>query len=68
MKYKVTTTWTVEVTDAEVRSASAKVGMEVDPKKLATFKAIHKSIEVALNEGQWDGGVSVYFDVEPITN
>jgi len=68
MKYKVVTTWTVEVTDEEIRGAEAKVGMTVDPKKLATFKAIHKSIEVALNEGQWDGGVSVYFDVEPVTN
>jgi hypothetical protein len=38
----------------------------VDPKQLAAFKAIQKSIEVAMGEGQWDGGVAAYFDVTPV--
>jgi hypothetical protein len=68
MKYKVVTTWTVEVSDTEVQRAAKGYGRNVDPKQLATFKAIQKSIEVAMGEGQWDGGVAVYFDVTPVTN
>lgn len=68
MKYKVVTTWTVEVSDDEVRRAERGYGQPVDPKQLATFKAIQKSIEVAMGESQWGGGMSVYFDVTPVTN
>jgi hypothetical protein len=68
MKYKVVTTWTVEVTDAEVQRAAKGYGKDVDPKQLATFKAIQKSIEIAMGEGGWDDSVSVYFDVTPVTN
>lgn len=67
MKYRVVTTWTVEVTDAEVRRATQGYGMTVDPMQLATFNAIQKSIEVAMGEGQWNE-VSLYFDVTPVTN
>ena len=68
MRYKVVTTWTVEVTDAEVQRAARGYGKDVNPKQLATFKAIQKSIEVAMGDGTWDQWVSVYFDVTPITN
>jgi hypothetical protein len=68
MKYKVVTTWTVEVSDAEVQRAAKGYGKDVDPKQLAVFKAIQKSIEVTMGEGQWDGLVAVYFDVTPVTN
>lgn len=68
MKFKVTTTWTVEVTDEEVKQAEKGFGQPVDPQKLAVFKALEKSIEVASGDGQWSNGVSVYFDVVPVTN
>jgi len=68
MKYKVTTTWTVEVTEEEVRRACERYGKAVDPKQLATFKAIQRSIEVVMDEAKWNGGVDVYFDVTPVTN
>jgi hypothetical protein len=68
MKYKVVTTWIVEVSEDEVRRAAKGYGKDVDPKQLATFKAIQKSIEVAMGEGQWNGGVDVYFEVTAVTN
>jgi hypothetical protein len=68
MRYRVTTTWTVEVSDSEVQRASKGYGRDVDPKQLATFKAIERSIQVAMGEGQWDDGVAVYFDVVAVTN
>jgi hypothetical protein len=68
MKYKVVTTWTVEVSDAEVQRAVQGYGKDVDPKQLAVFKAMVKSIEVTMGEGTWDEWVSVYFDVTPVTN
>ena len=40
MRYKVVTTWTVEVTDAEVQRAARGYGKDVNPKQLATPKAI----------------------------
>jgi len=48
-----------------VQRAAKGYGKDVDAKQLATLKAIQKSIEVAMGEGQWDGGVAVYFDVTP---
>jgi hypothetical protein len=51
-----------------VRRGCAAEHARRHPKQLATFKAIHKSIEVAMGEGQWNGGVAVYFDVTPVTN
>jgi hypothetical protein len=68
MRYKVVTTWTVEVTDAEVQRAAKGYGQDVDPKQLAVFKAVHKAIEVTMGEGSWDEWVSVYFDVTPVVN
>jgi hypothetical protein len=67
-KYKVVTTWVVEVADDEVQRATKGYGQNVDPKQLAVFKAVQKSIEVAMGEGQWEKGLSVYFDVTEITN
>ena len=68
MKYKVTTTWIVDVTEQEVEQAKKGYGKNVDPKQLATFKAMVKSIEVTMGEGTWDQWVSVYFDVTPMAN
>lgn len=68
MRYKVVTTWTVEVTEAEVQRATKGYGRDADPKQLAVFKAMMKSIEVTMGEGSWDQWVSVYFDVTLITN
>ena len=45
MKYKVTTTWIVEVTEAETQHSEKGYGQPVDPKKLAVFKAVQRSVE-----------------------
>ncbi len=68
MQYKVVTTWTVTVLDAEVERAAKGYGGNVDPKQLAVFKAIQRAIEVTMGEGTWDEWVSVYFDVTPVVN
>jgi hypothetical protein len=68
MKYKVVTTWVVDVSEAEVQRAAKGYGQDVNPKQLAVFKAMQKSIEVTMGEGTWDEWVSVYFDVTPVTN
>jgi hypothetical protein len=68
MKYKVVTTWTVEVTEDEVQKATKGYGKPVDPRQLAVFKALMKSMEVSMEVGTWDEVVAVHFDVTLVTN
>jgi hypothetical protein len=67
VKYKVTVTWVVEVGEAEVRQAAKGYGREVDPRQLAVFKAVEKTLEVVSGQGQWDN-TKTTFDVTEMTN
>lgn len=68
MKYKVITTWTVEVTEQEIQRAKTGYGKLMDARQLAVFKAMQRSMEVAMGEGRWDEVIGVYFDVFPIAS
>ncbi|VVB51600.1 Uncharacterised protein [uncultured archaeon] len=67
-RFKVVTTFTVEVTEEELLAAERIAHQEVDPKKIAVFKAMTKAVEVVVYEGHWGEGVMVYFDVEEVVN
>lgn len=67
MKYKVTVTWVVEVSEQEVQRAEQGYGRTIDPRSLAIFKAIEKTLEVATGQGQWDNDKTT-FDVTELTN